>query len=90
MPAIADERPVVFDLRPIDRGDEFLRHKTTRPLLRTDDPYATLKEIFEARTPIYAKADLAVEANASFSIEQMATRVVAALAEAGLLKEPSR
>jgi para-aminobenzoate synthetase/4-amino-4-deoxychorismate lyase len=29
-PTIADERRVVFDVRPIDRGDEFLRHKTTR------------------------------------------------------------
>ncbi|MEM9202043.1 MAG: aminodeoxychorismate synthase component I [Actinomycetota bacterium] len=30
MPAIPASRPVVFDTRAIDRGDEFLRHKTTR------------------------------------------------------------
>ena len=57
-----------------------VRHKTTRPLLMTDDPYATLKEIFEARDPIYAKAQLAVDADASYSIEAMTDRVVSALA----------
>ncbi|PTX54274.1 shikimate kinase [Litoreibacter ponti] len=66
---------------------ERVRHKTTRPLLRTGDPYATLKDIYEARTPIYAKADLAVEAHASYSIDQMAARVIDALAGANLLKD---
>lgn len=66
---------------------ERVRHKTTRPLLRTEDPYATLKEIFEARTPIYAKARLCVEARDAYSIDDMADRVIAALADADLLKE---
>ena len=56
-----------------------VRHKDTRPLLRTPDPKATLTEIFEARVPVYRMADLAVEADAAFTIEEMAERVVEAL-----------
>lgn len=56
-----------------------VRHKTTRPLLRTDNPRATLKEIYNARVPIYALADLAVDAEADLSIDGMAHRVLEAL-----------
>lgn len=56
-----------------------VRHKDTRPLLRTDDPKATLTEIYEARVPVYAKAALAVEAQPGYSIEDMAGAVVQAL-----------
>ncbi|MBR9844019.1 MAG: shikimate kinase [Rhodobacteraceae bacterium] len=56
-----------------------VRHKDTRPLLRTLDPRATLTEIFEARVPIYRLADLSVKADAGFSIEEMAECVVEAL-----------
>ena len=64
-----------------------VRHKTTRPLLRTADPRATLAEIFEARDPIYALADLAVEADEAYSIGQMADAVLKALIGAGIVKE---
>jgi len=57
-----------------------VRHKETRPLLRTADPRATLAEIYEARVPIYAKAELRVPADPGFSIDQMTARVIAALA----------
>lgn len=63
-----------------------VKHKDTRPLLRTPDPKATLSEIFEARDPIYAQADLAVEARAAYSIEDMADAVCTRLTEAGILK----
>lgn len=63
-----------------------VRHKTSRPLLRTDNPKHTLAEIFEARTPIYALADLSVDADASYSIEQMAEAVCAALVSAGIVE----
>lgn len=56
-----------------------VRHKTTRPLLRTANPRATLKEIYDARVPIYALADLAVDAEADLSIDDMARRVLEAL-----------
>jgi len=56
-----------------------VKHKETRPLLRTPDPYATLKEIYQARVPLYAMADLAVKSRPQYSIEQMTDAVVAAL-----------
>ncbi|MEL7114195.1 MAG: shikimate kinase [Pseudomonadota bacterium] len=56
-----------------------VKHKTTRPLLQTDDPYATLKSIAETRDPIYAKADMVVEAQARYSIEDMAEKVIGTL-----------
>lgn len=57
-----------------------VKHKDTRPLLRTPDPFSTLRDLFEARVPIYAKADLQVESRPGFSIEMMTTEVIAALA----------
>ncbi|CAN0603252.1 unnamed protein product [Ectocarpus sp. 12 AP-2014] len=52
-----------------------VRHKTTRPLLNTDDPKGTLKRLYEERTPIYGLADLIVEADPSYSIEDMTDQV---------------
>lgn len=56
-----------------------VRHKTTRPLLRTANPRETLRELYEARQPLYAKADILVESAAERSVEEMASRVVEAL-----------
>ncbi|MBL4918863.1 shikimate kinase [Szabonella alba] len=56
-----------------------VRHKTTRPLLRTPNPRESLRAIYEARVPVYALADLAVDAEADLAIEAMARRVLAAL-----------
>lgn len=56
-----------------------VKHKTTRPLLRTDNPRATLEEIFEARVPIYRLADLSVKSAPGLSIEAMVDRVIDAL-----------
>ena len=56
-----------------------VRHKTTRPLLRTANPRQTLAELNEARLPFYALADLAVDASADYAIDQMAERVIHAL-----------
>ncbi len=60
-----------------------VRHKTTRPLLQTDDPRQTLAELYAARTPIYAKAELAVTSEKGLSIASMGRRVVDTL-----LKDP--
>lgn len=57
-----------------------VRHKTTRPLLRTGDPKTTLGTIYEKRVPIYRLADLDVVSDGAASIEQMVDRVVMALA----------
>lgn len=57
-----------------------VKHKNTRPLLRTANPYETLKKLYEARVPIYGMADLAVAADPGFSVDDMAEQVVTALA----------
>lgn len=56
-----------------------VKHKDTRPLLRTPDPKATLTEIYNTRVPVYALADLAVDARPEYSIDDMCAAVVAAL-----------
>jgi shikimate kinase len=56
-----------------------VRHKTTRPLLRTANPRETLRELYEARLPFYSKADLAVDSVADLPVEGMAGRVIDAL-----------
>lgn len=57
-----------------------VKHKNTRPLLRTPNPKETLREIYENRVPIYAMADLSVAAKPDYSIETMAGHVMSALA----------
>lgn len=56
-----------------------VRHKTTRPLLRTANPKETLRQIYAARVPVYELADIVVDASADYSVEYMANRVVDAL-----------
>lgn len=56
-----------------------VKHKDTRPLLRTGNPRATLQEIYEARVPLYEMADLAVISDSQTSIDNMVDRVLAAL-----------
>ena len=56
-----------------------VKHKTTRPLLLTPDPRATLAELQSKRDPVYAQADLIVDADSTFSIDEMTDRVATAL-----------
>ncbi len=56
-----------------------VKHKDTRPLLRTADPKATLRGLYEARVPLYAQADVSVQAEARYSIDEMTDAVLAAL-----------
>lgn len=56
-----------------------VRHKNTRPLLRTDDPKKTLSDLCQKRNPIYANAELVVDARRSYTLDTMAKKVVAAL-----------
>lgn len=67
-----------------------VRHKNTRPLLRTADPKRTLSELFEKREPVYALAQVAVGAEPGLSIEDMAQKVVAALRARGGVFEEER
>ena len=57
-----------------------VRHKTTRPLLRTANPQETLKALYAARLPAYAQADLTVDSATDLSVDAMASRVAEALA----------
>lgn len=56
-----------------------VRHRTTRPLLQTADPKASLRDLCVTREPEYAKADLVVDAKPDYSIDDMADQVVQAL-----------
>lgn len=57
-----------------------VRHKDTRPLLQTDDPYKTLSEIFDERRDKYLQANLRVKTLASYSIAETTQVVADALA----------
>ena len=69
----------VFLQADIDLLWNRVRHKDTRPLLKTSDPRGTLGKLYDERAPIYALADIAVKAHASYSIEKMASKVLEAL-----------
>lgn len=56
-----------------------VRHKDTRPLLRTANPRQTLADIFAVRVPVYAKATLRVAAEPTFSIDQTTDAVIKVL-----------
>lgn len=62
-----------------------VKHRDTRPLLRTADPKATLTELFEARQPAYGKAPLAIDVASDWSIEETCDAVQAALIVAGVI-----
>ncbi|WP_210528294.1 shikimate kinase [Rubellimicrobium arenae] len=57
-----------------------VRHKDTRPLLKTPDPRATLAQLYEQRVPIYRLAELHVRTEPGFSIEETASRAIEILA----------
>ncbi len=78
--AISEQGVAVWLDADLDLLWERVRHKDTRPLLRTADPFKTLSEIFEQRAPVYALADIRAEAKAEFSIYQMTDEVLRVLA----------
>ena len=56
-----------------------VRYKATRPLLQTPDPKGTLIRLLETREPVYALADLVVDARTEYRVEDMAEHVRQAL-----------
>jgi len=58
-----------------------VRRKSSRPLLLTSDPYGTLESLLREREPVYALADLSVEAEADISIADMASKTLRVLAD---------
>ena len=73
--AIADKAVALWLDADVDILWERVKHKDTRPLLRTSDPRKTLVDIFEARVPVYAKAGLRTVITAESTIEQTTDRV---------------
>lgn len=76
---IAQKGVAVWLNAPLDVLWTRVRHKDTRPLLRTANPYQTLKGLYDKRTPVYARADLCVDVLPKFSIEDTAELVIQAL-----------
>ena len=57
-----------------------IRRRQDRPLLKTDDPGATLRELIAARYPVYALADLTVQSR-EVPHDKIVDEIVSALAE---------
>ena len=86
--AIAAKGVSVWLRADLDLLWQRVRHKTTRPLLRTPDPRRTLAELLEVRAPVYALAQVVVDSRPEFSVEDMAARVIAALEQVpGVMEE---
>ena len=80
---IADQGVAVWLKADLELLWNRVKHKTTRPLLRTADPKATLTALLDQRAPVYAEAGVVVEAEAAYTVDQMAAKVIAALQEHG-------
>jgi shikimate kinase len=81
--AIAAKGVAVWLRADIDLLWNRVRHKATRPLLRTPNPRQTLQTLLDDRAPVYAQAEIVIDARADYSIDDMANRVIAALTEHG-------
>ncbi len=57
-----------------------IRRRHDRPLLKTDDPGATLRKLIEARYPVYALADLTVQSR-DVPHDKIVDEIVTALAD---------
>ncbi|MEL6608351.1 MAG: shikimate kinase [Pseudomonadota bacterium] len=77
---IADKGVAVWLDADLDILWERVRHKNTRPLLRTPNPRQTLSDLLDARRPVYAQADLRAEAQPHYSIDDMTAAVIDTLA----------
>ncbi len=77
--AIARDGLAVWLDAPLDLLWERVRGKDTRPLLMTDDPFATLSHLFEERRPAYAHAQLRLSVSPGASIEETTMSLVSLL-----------
>jgi shikimate kinase len=67
-----------------------IKRRHDRPLLKTDDPGATLRELISARYPVYALADLTVQSR-EVPHDKIVDEIVSALADhMGLTSEIGR
>lgn len=83
--AVMQQRGTVIYLR-CSPNELYLRtrHDRNRPLLQTEDPLAKLKDLYEARHPLYLEtADLVLDTGRQ-SVHCLATRLEQLLADAGV------
>lgn len=72
---------------PVELLWQRVRHRDSRPLLRTADPRGTLERLHAQRAPVYALADLHLDVRAEDDIAATAERVIGLLKqEAGVLE----
>ncbi len=83
---IAEKAAVVWLKADLNLLWSRVRHKDTRPLLRTPNPKKTLSELLEARSPAYEQAAFQVATQAQWSIDQTTDAVINRLADAGVLE----
>ncbi|MBF9033824.1 shikimate kinase [Rhodobacterales bacterium HKCCE2091] len=62
-----------------------VRHRDTRPLLRTPDPRATLAALLAEREPHYAQAEFTLEVQKGWSVQDTTGAVLDLLTEAGVV-----
>lgn len=74
--AIAAKGAAVWLDASLDTLWERVRHKDTRPLLRTPDPRQTLADLFEARVPVYRLAGIHAPIKATASIDETTDSVL--------------
>ena len=60
-----------------------VKGKANRPLLMTENPYQTLKELSDSRNPIYAQAPVHVTAFSTHTVNDTAGAVIRALLRRG-------
>ena len=66
-----------------------VKHKKSRPLLRTDNPRQTLENIYADRIKTYCLADVIIESHGKSSLEEMANLVIKSLFDRNVLIERS-
>ncbi|AMO23779.1 shikimate kinase [Ramlibacter solisilvae] len=76
---------VVYLRASADDIFERIRHDKKRPLLQVADPLGRLRELFEARDPLYSETAHFIVATANPSVPALAKAIEAQLAAAGLL-----
>lgn len=64
---------------PLDPLFQRLRRDRSRPLLQTDNPKETLRQLLEVRRPLYAEADLHIVPKPRASTQTTAQQVLAAI-----------
>lgn len=60
-----------------------VKGKANRPLLQTENPYETLRELYESRAPIYAMAPVHVPVFSTHTVQDTARTVIRALEKHG-------